>query len=302
MAPVGKAKEPKEPKPKKGSAAKAAKPAAGAALDPDAEMAADLAALGAEIDADAEPDALDDDAGAEAGADAEADTEAAGEEADEDAPPRPAKPAAATKAAKGKKGAGAKADKTPQQIEDAAARAAERELARARLYAPRRTDGAAAIGFPTIKRSVHPWAAAAGASCRLTMLVRSVGGPGKGVRIELGGAAVSQGLVEPVKVSVAGKTAKFAPAQTPNGAAFVAELGDVPFEAGIAHPFEPKPPSPEALAVANELIAKTHLEVEVDARVPASAKAGASGLLAVAVAPLAGKTAPMKWTRPFTVG
>lgn len=323
MARVARPKATKEPKQaaKPSKAPKEARGAAPPAVDvgsaevlDDVEIAADMAAALAGND---EADAALDVTGADA--DVEDDVEADGGGEDDATaaieitlPVKTAKKAAkgAAAAAAGK-GGKAKVEKTPQQIEDAAARALVRELEKAKLYAPRRTDGPAAIGFPTIKRPVEAWSAPPGGSCKLTMLVRSVGGAGKGVRIELGGAAIDAGLVEPTKVLVAGKTATFAKtapaagagAGSAGGAAtWRAEIADVAYDAGIAHPFEPKPPSPEAMVVANELISKTHLEVQVEAKVPASAKSGAMGLLAVAISALPGKTAPMKWTRPFTVG
>ncbi|MCC6559293.1 MAG: hypothetical protein IT372_40740 [Polyangiaceae bacterium] len=156
-------------------------------------------------------------------------------------------------------------------------------------------EGAPALGFAVSKATPAPWSGAAGAPMEIAMGVRSTGGPGAGVRVELSGPALVEGLVVPDRVVIGPHSARFEADARIGG--FAALLPAVPLPRGMIYPFDPKPTSPEAAAEAHALLAATHLDVRLELR---AARPG-SAFLSVAMRAGAGAAAPMKWTRPVTV-
>jgi hypothetical protein len=156
-------------------------------------------------------------------------------------------------------------------------------------------EGPPALGFPTSKAPAAPWSGAAGASIEIVMTVRSTGGAGSGVRVDLSGPAIAEGLVVPESVAIGEHVAPFA--SDAKGGGISAVVHGAPIPRGLVYPLDPKPNSPEVGAEGAALLAATHVEVRLTLR---AARAG-SALLSVAVRPSAGAQAPMKWTRPVQI-
>jgi hypothetical protein len=157
----------------------------------------------------------------------------------------------------------------------------------------KRAEGPAAIGFPVSKTSPVAWEAEVGTTLELALQLRSTGGRGEGVVVELSGPALAEGLVEPTLVALGEESA----VPVKSGAGWVATLGKVPIPHGVLFPFDPKPKTPELQERAAALLAQSHLSL----RVVFAARRLGSALLAVAARPLQSTSAPMKWTRPVTV-
>jgi hypothetical protein len=157
----------------------------------------------------------------------------------------------------------------------------------------KRGEGPPAIGFPVSKISPVAWEAEEGGVLDLALQVRSTGGQGKGVVVELSGPALAEGLLEPTLIAIGEESA----APVKSGAGWVATLGKVPIPHGVLFPFDPKPKTPELQERAASLLAQSHLSL----RVVFAARRLGSALLAVSARPLLSTAAPMKWTRPATV-
>lgn len=157
----------------------------------------------------------------------------------------------------------------------------------------KRSEGAPALGFPVTKTPVSAWEVVLGDELSLALALRSTGGPGRGVVVELSGPALAEGLASPLSVALADQQAT--PVRGPSGWQVTLEGVEIP--RGMVFPFDPKPKAPEQTEKANALLAATHL----DLRLRFSSNKAGSAMLTVAARSLAGTSAPMKWTRPFTV-
>lgn len=160
-------------------------------------------------------------------------------------------------------------------------------------YRPARAPGPPRIVFPSIKRLSPPWGAGTGEPFVLELLVCSGGEGGEGVRVELSGPAVTQGLFEALEVRSSGVGAPFERV----GDLLRAVLTGVPLPEGVALPLDPVPKGDEEKAAAEEHLAVTHIELAVRCR----ALASGSGLLTVAVDAPESAAPPLKWTRPLSV-
>ncbi len=158
----------------------------------------------------------------------------------------------------------------------------------------RRAEGAPSLGFPASKSPIVPWDGTTESTVDLSLSLRSTGGPGAGVIVELSGPALVEGIVEPLSVTVAGVTAKAT--RSPDGVWRV-PLESIEIPRGMIFPFDPKPKSPEQSEKAQALLAATHL----DLRLQLAPRRVGSALLTVAARTLSGSSAAMKWTRPVTV-
>lgn len=157
-------------------------------------------------------------------------------------------------------------------------------------YVPATAVGEPQIVFPSIKRTPPAWMVSVGKELELDVLVRSGGGPGRGVRVALDGAAVKEGLFEPVCVRCGDKEVAF-------GKEPFAVLSEAWIPCGLSLPLTPPPKGDEEKAIAEQALAVTHLELVVCGR----GKAAGAGLLTVVVGAEGSPTAPLKWTRPLTV-
>lgn len=161
-------------------------------------------------------------------------------------------------------------------------------------YDAARATGPTQVAFPTEKQSADPpWEVERDKELRITMRVRSAARPGRGVEVELGGAAMKQGLLQGVSVEIDGARVPF---ETAGGAAR-AVLPDFELPVGLEWPLDPKPKNDDEKAHAKVLVAATHFTVEI---LIAGAKAG-SGLLSIAIGACDTSAAPLKRMRPVTV-
>jgi hypothetical protein len=122
------------------------------------------------------------------------------------------------------------------------------------------------------------------------------GGKGRGVRVELSGPAVADGLVQGGDATLSGTTAplRVDPAA---GGALVASFPDVPLAEGVILPLEPKTKTEEDREDAEDALDRTHLPL----RMTLHARRAGSGLLTLLVRPLLSSAGPLKWTRPLTI-
>lgn len=157
------------------------------------------------------------------------------------------------------------------------------------------SEGPPALGFPTSKEFPAPWSGQVGSPLTIVMSVRSTGGAGSGVRVDLSGPAITEEIVVPEQVAIGAHAAPFAADAKGGGSSAV--VPGAPIPRGLVYPLDPKPNNPEVSAVGAGLLAATHVEVRLTLR---AARAG-SALLSVAIRPSAGASAPMKWTRPVHV-
>ncbi|RYE90627.1 MAG: hypothetical protein EOO75_09905, partial [Myxococcales bacterium] len=159
----------------------------------------------------------------------------------------------------------------------------------------RRAEGQPALGFPVSKAPVVPWDTTAGEPLELALSLRSTGGPGAGVVVELSGPAIVEGLVEPLAVVVAGQPAT--PSRGPS-TTWAASLEAVEIPRGMIFPFDPKPKSPEQSEKAQALLAATHL----DLRLRLATRRPGSALLTIAARALSGSAAASTsaWVRTVT--
>jgi hypothetical protein len=163
-------------------------------------------------------------------------------------------------------------------------------------YTPRRAFGPTQVAFPSIKRIVPPWSAAKGASLLLPLWVRSAGGAGLGLRVELTGPAVAAGLVRPELLRCGPREEAFVRVPADGGELWRAVLEDVEIPEGFIVPLEPPPKTEEDRAEAEVLLGGAHFEIEAHL---VAAKTG-KGLLSIVISTLS-SAAPMKWTRPLVV-
>jgi hypothetical protein len=157
----------------------------------------------------------------------------------------------------------------------------------------KRTDGPASLGFPASKAPIPPWEAPPGEALALALSLRSTGGAGQGIAVELSGPALDQGLVEPHTVEFEGLRAPL----VKQGNKWGCTLPEVEIPQGMSFPFDPKPKTPEQSEKAQALLAATHLPF----RVHLTAKTLGAAMLSVATWPLQGPSSPMKWTRLLAV-
>jgi hypothetical protein len=162
-------------------------------------------------------------------------------------------------------------------------------------YTPRRAFGRTQVAFPSIKRIAPPWTATQGAPLLLPLWVRSAGGAGCGLRVDLTGPAVAAGLVKPELLRCAQREQRFL---RPEGTTDLwrAVIDEVEIPEGIIVPLEPPPKTEEDRAEAEVLLGAAHFEIEVHLM---AAKAG-QGLLSIVISTLS-SAAPMKWTRPLVI-
>lgn len=165
------------------------------------------------------------------------------------------------------------------------------------VYTPRRAFGLTQVAFPSIKRIAPPWTAAQGAPLLLPLWVRSAGGAGRGLRVELAGPAVVAGLVTPELLRCGSQEGAFVRVP-PDGhdELWRATLEEVEIPEGLIVPLEPPPKTEEERAEAEVLLGAAHFEIEAHL---VAAKAG-KGLLSIVISTLS-SAAPMKWTRPLVV-
>jgi hypothetical protein len=157
----------------------------------------------------------------------------------------------------------------------------------------KRPEGPPSLGFPASKAPIPPWETTLGEPLELALSLRSTGGAGQGVAVELSGPALEQGLVQPLSVEIAGQPV----ALSRQGVRWGGRLEEAEIPQGINFPFDPKPKTPEQSEKAQALLAATHLPLRVRL---AACKAGAA-MLSVATWPTQGTAAPMKWTRMLAV-
>ncbi|MCS6900000.1 MAG: hypothetical protein RMJ98_09910 [Myxococcales bacterium] len=157
----------------------------------------------------------------------------------------------------------------------------------------RRPEGPPSLGFPAFKAPTPSWEAVLGAPLELALSLRSTGGAGQGVAVEISGPALEQALVQPLSVEICGRPLSL----SQQGTKWAGTRADIEIPQGITFPFDPKPKTPEQLEKAQSLLAATHLPFQVRL---ATCRAG-SAMLSVAAWPLQGTAAPMKWTRLLSV-
>ena len=159
------------------------------------------------------------------------------------------------------------------------------------LYDPKRPHGPPAVGFPSGK-SAPPWKAAAGKSFEFSMFARSVGGPGKGIKVVLSGDATNKAEFETLEAG--GHTTPFT---KQDDGTYVADVADLELSEGVMYPFDPKPKNENQKLAAQDLLDETQFEL----RVRGTARSASSDLLAVSVSALRSKSPPLKWMRPLTI-
>ena len=157
-----------------------------------------------------------------------------------------------------------------------------------------RTSGAPALGFPADKRPAPRWDFAVAKPLTLPLGVRSTGGVGRGVIVELSGAAVSEGLFEASELVHDGTRARFV--RDPATGVLRATLADSAIPIGVQVPLSPPPRDEMQRYAARTLLASTHVELSIEGK---GSRVG-TALLSVAARPATGTAAPLKWTRPIT--
>lgn len=159
-----------------------------------------------------------------------------------------------------------------------------------RRYALDRLEGTPTIGFAAKPVVSPPWTVPSG-DFALPLVVRSAGGPGRGVAVRLSGAALEG--VTATRVRLGDAEAAF----SPDDDGLRAELPDVALPPGVVLPITPPPAGDEQKAMADAQLRETHLELVVHGHA-----AGPSGaLLRVEVSALGATSSPLKWMRPLTV-
>ena len=182
----------------------------------------------------------------------------------------------------------------PFDLSEAKKQPEPEETAAVSSYEPARSLGNPQIAFPTEKQPADPpWTIAPAGELRMKMRVRSAGKASRGVMVEVGGAAVIDGLVAGGLARVGALEAEL----VKDGPVIRATFPDVDVPQGIEYPYDPKPDNENAKLRARALMSETHFTVEV---VVIGAKAG-NGLLSVAISVPKSAAAPLKRIRPFTV-
>ena len=164
------------------------------------------------------------------------------------------------------------------------------DAAKAIGYDPKRAHGDSAIGFPA-KVKPPPWQVQAGRPFELELLMRSAGGKGAGMFVQLEGDALKH--LELSHVSCAGKNYDFAD----EGDAKRAELGDVELVEGLRYPLDPPPKNDKQKAAAEIMLENCHFSVKVHGQ----AKDAGRPLLRVSCGALESQASPMKWMRPLII-
>jgi hypothetical protein len=180
-------------------------------------------------------------------------------------------------------------------IRDKAASKARAERVRETMRF-READGPPALTFSAMKTESRPWQGQKGDALAFPLLFRSCGKKGHGIRVEVSGPAIEKKIVVPKTVGLRKHQATFAADGSPI-LKYVAELPQAEFPQGLAYPLDPKPQGPEASAWAQEVLAKTHIELSLHL----TARTEGSELLSVSAIALKGCSSPIKWTRPVTV-
>jgi len=173
------------------------------------------------------------------------------------------------------------------------ATADKREAARAaavRAFDVARVPGEPCIGFAAKPIVSPPWQVNAG-EFSLPLVVRSAGGPGRGLGIRLSGAALQNVTVE--RLRVGDLEVKF----VPDGDGLLAEAPDLRLREGIVLPLHPKPTTQTQKDKAAGLVAETHLELAVEG----SAKQPSNAILRVEMWALGASSSRLKWMRPLTI-
>lgn len=171
-----------------------------------------------------------------------------------------------------------------------AARGTQDAEAARRSYWPRRAHGAPALGFPARPVEAPPWRASRGAF-ELVLAVRSAGGAGRGIRVELAGPALAH--VDFAEVEHGQARARF----VRQGERARATLADVPLPPGVLLPLEPEPKGATQARIAEEALAPTHIFL----RLRGEAREASSAMLEVSLHVPGSTSSPLRWTRPFVV-
>ncbi|MEQ9325602.1 MAG: hypothetical protein RIF41_40930 [Polyangiaceae bacterium] len=157
-------------------------------------------------------------------------------------------------------------------------------------YRPERATDPATVGFSALKTGGPPWAAKAGEPFEITLTFRSAGEPGRGVVIQVGGAAVDDGHLTITHVRAGDDEVALDDEHR-------AELPDVQLVHGLTYPLSPKPKKAEDKEVGRVALEATHFEVTLKGE----AKKKGAPLFWVSAGALSGTT-PVKRTRPFNIG
>ncbi len=157
-------------------------------------------------------------------------------------------------------------------------------------YDPKRAHGSPAIGFPA-KQKPPEWQLRAGAAFSLELLVRSTGGRGRGLFVQLEGEALSQ--VDVHEVVCGACRARF----ERHGTTLRAELPDVELIDGVRYPLDPPPKNDKQKERAEEILAACHVSLVVHG----NAKQASRELLRVSCGALGSESTPMKWMRPLII-
>jgi hypothetical protein len=180
----------------------------------------------------------------------------------------------------------------------AAAAAAARAQPTVSRYRPRRASGPPAIGFPSANVPLPRWEFVPSAPVRIEVAIRSAGGAGRGVRVELSGPALESGLVVAERAVLAGEAVPFEPPQGAAAAVRAATFPEVTLPEGYHLPLDPPPKSDLEKGEADLALEETHLPLRLEL---ARGRPSGSELLTLTVRPLSGSTSPLKWTRPLTL-
>ena len=157
-------------------------------------------------------------------------------------------------------------------------------------YRPERATDPATVGFSALKTSAEAWTAKAGEPFEITLTFRSAGEPGRGIVVQVGGAAIDDGHLCITHVRAEEDEVAF-------DDELKAELPNVRLVHGLTYPLSPKPKKAEDKEVGRVALEATHFAVTLKGE----AKKPGAPLLWVSAGALSGTT-PVKRTRPFNIG
>lgn len=156
-------------------------------------------------------------------------------------------------------------------------------------YRPERATGPATVGFSALKTAAEAWKAESGEPFEITLTFRSAGEPGRGIVVQVGGAAIDDGHLAITHAVVGDQEVALDDEHK-------ADLPDVRLVHGLAYPLSPKPKKAEDKEVGRIALEATHFEVTLRGE----AKKKGAPLLWVSAGALSGTT-PVKRTRPFNI-
>lgn len=160
----------------------------------------------------------------------------------------------------------------------------------AAIYDPKCAHGPPAVGFPA-KIKPPPWMVKAGESFGLDFMIRSAGGKGRGIFVQLEGEALAK--IELSHASIGEMSAPFEDTQ----GVWRAELPDIDLVAGVRYPLDPAPKNDKQKRKAGQLLADCHMILTVHG----SAKDASRELLRVSCGALESPASAMKWMRPLLI-